>query len=90
MIFDQQAYGVDLVLGIPLRWGIGYALPHPETLSYLPDGRICFWGGWGGSMIVMDLDRRLTIAYTMNRTGPGIIGSDRSEAYIRAVYDAVL
>ena len=90
LIFEEQADGVDLVLGIPLRWGIGYALPNQETLPYLPEGRVCFWGGWGGSMIVMDLDRRLTIAYTMNRMEPSIIGSDRSEAYIRAVYDAVL
>ena len=90
LIFEEQANGIDLVLGTPLRWGIGYALPRPETLPYLPEERVCFWGGWGGSMIVMDLDRRLTIAYAMNRMAPGIIGSDRSEAYIRAVYDAVL
>lgn len=90
LIFEEQADGVDLVLGIPLRWGIGYALPNQETLPYLPDGRVCFWGGWGGSMVVMDLDRRLTIAYTMNRMAPGIIGSDRSETYIKAVYDTIL
>jgi CubicO group peptidase (beta-lactamase class C family) len=38
-----------------------------------------------GSLIVADLDRRLTISYMMNRMAPGIIGSDRSEAYVRAV-----
>ena len=40
-------------------------------------------------MVVMDLDRRLTISYMMNRMAPGILGSDRSEAYVRAVYDAL-
>ena len=40
-------------------------------------------------MIVMDLDRRLTISYLMNRMAPGIIGSPRSEVYTRAVYDAL-
>lgn len=89
MIFDVQADGVDVVLGIPLRWGIGFGLPQPETLPEIPDERICFWGGWGGSMIVMDLDRRLTISYMMNKMGPGIIGSDRSELYLRTVYDCV-
>ena len=90
LIFEEQANGVDLVLGIPLRWGIGYALPRPDTLPYLPqNGRVCFWGGWGGSMVVMDVERRLTIAYAMNRMSPGIIGSDRAEAYISAVYDAI-
>lgn len=43
----------------------------------------------GGSLIVTDLDRRLTIAYMMNRMATGIIGSDRSEAYVRAVYAAL-
>jgi CubicO group peptidase (beta-lactamase class C family) len=89
LVFDQQSDGVDLVLGIPLRFGIGYALPKQETVPYIPDGKICFWGGWGGSLIVMDLDRRLTIGYTMNRMAPGIIGSDRAESYLRAVYDAL-
>ena len=91
LIFEEQANGADLVLGVPLRWGIGYALPqpgvHPEVP--LPGGRICFWGGWGGSMIIMDLDRRMTIAYMMNKMAPGIIGSVRSAAYLRAAYRAV-
>lgn len=38
-------------------------------------------------MVVMDLDRRLTLAYTMNRMAPGIIGSNRSEAYIGAALE---
>src|SRR5882757_2334919 len=56
LIFREQANGVDLVLGIPMRWGIGYALPKQDTISWIPDGRICFNGGWGGSIIIMDLD----------------------------------
>jgi CubicO group peptidase (beta-lactamase class C family) len=89
LIFEEQANGVDLGLGIPLRWGIGYGLPLRETVPWIPDGRVCFWGGWGGSMIIMDLDRRLTISYMMNRMGPGIIGSDRSGTYVQAIYDAL-
>ncbi|SDP67193.1 CubicO group peptidase, beta-lactamase class C family [Klenkia soli] len=89
LVFDQQSDGVDLVLGVPLRFGIGYGLPVPETLPWIPEGRVCFWGGWGGSLILMDLDRRLTISYVMNRMGPGIIGSERSAAYAQAVYAAL-
>jgi CubicO group peptidase (beta-lactamase class C family) len=85
VIFDQQSHGVDLVLGVPLRWGIGLALPETETVPYVPQGRTCYWGGWGGSMVICDLDRELTIAYVMNKMAPGIIGSDRSEAYVRAL-----
>ncbi|MGI5220125.1 serine hydrolase domain-containing protein [Nocardia sp. CA-290969] len=88
-IFEEQSNGNDLVLGLPLRFGIGYGLPHPVSFPYIPDERICFWGGWGGSMVVMDLDRRMTVTYAMNKMGPGIIGSPRSEAYLRAVYRLV-
>lgn len=89
VIFREQASGVDLVLGVPLRYGIGYGLPQPDTIPYIPDGRVCFWGGWGGSVIIMDTDRRMTIAYMMNKMAAGIIGSDRAEQYIRAIYAAV-
>jgi CubicO group peptidase (beta-lactamase class C family) len=89
LIFQQQADGIDLVLGIPLRWGIGYGLPQPEAVPSIPEEKICFWGGWGGSMIVMHPDRGLTISYVMNKMAPGIIGSDRSNAYITAIYDAL-
>lgn len=85
-VFREQARGVDLVLGAPLRLGIGYGLPEPATLPYIPDGRVCFWGGWGGSIILMDTDRRLTISYMMNKMQPGIIGSDNAAAYVSAVY----
>jgi CubicO group peptidase (beta-lactamase class C family) len=89
VVFDEQSNGTDLVLGVPIRWGIGFALPLPALMPYLPTGRLCFWGGWGGSLIVCDLERRLTIAYVMNKMAPGIIGSDRSERYVRAVYAAL-
>ena len=39
LIFDEQCHGVDLVLGVPLRFGIGYGLPETETRPYLPRGR---------------------------------------------------
>jgi CubicO group peptidase (beta-lactamase class C family) len=88
LIFEQQADGVDLVLGERFRWGMGYCLGSP-VVPYVPAGRTFFWGGWGGSLIVMDLDRRLTISYMMNRMAPGILGSDRSRAYVEAVYAAL-
>jgi CubicO group peptidase (beta-lactamase class C family) len=89
LIFREQQNGIDLVLGVPLRFGIGYGLPQLDILPWIPDERICYWGGWGGSMIVMDLDRRMTISYMMNKMGPGIIGSDRSTEYGQAIYDAL-
>lgn len=88
-IFEEQTNGVDLALGIPLRFGLGFALSQHESIPYIPDGKICFWGGWGGSLTVLHPESKLTISYVMNRMGPGIIGSDRAEQYVRAVYAGI-
>ncbi|WP_151771093.1 serine hydrolase domain-containing protein [Streptomyces abyssomicinicus] len=89
LIFREQAHGVDQVLAIPLRWGIGYALPEPAGVPFIPEGRICFWGGWGGSQIVMDLERRMTFCYVMNEMKAGLVGSETGAQYLNAVYAAV-
>ena len=88
-IFEVQADGTDLVLGVPLRFGIGYGLAQRESIPYIPqDGRVCFWGGWGGSMIIIDIDRRMTISYMMNQMAPGIVGGPSAEALITTAYAA--
>ena len=89
LIFHEQQNGVDVVLGAPLRFGLGYGLPRLDVLPYIPDEKICFWGGWGGSMIIMDVGRRMTISYMMNNMGAGIVGSERSAEYGKAIFDAV-
>lgn len=89
-IFEVQCDGPDLVLARhPLRWGLGFGLPKPETIPYVPDEKICFWGGWGGSWETMNPDRRATFAYTMNKMGPGIEGSERTARYLTLFYDAL-
>jgi CubicO group peptidase (beta-lactamase class C family) len=55
----------------------------------LATGKVCFWGGWGGSVIMMDLDRKLTISYMMNKMGAGIVGSERAFTYILTTYAAL-
>jgi CubicO group peptidase (beta-lactamase class C family) len=89
LIFREQANGVDVVLGVPLRFGIGYGLPQLDILPYVPDEKICYWGGWGGSVIIMDVGRKMTISYMMNKMGPGIIGSERSAKYVSAIYKSL-
>jgi CubicO group peptidase (beta-lactamase class C family) len=88
LIFKEQANGTDLVLGIPLRFGIGYGLPN-EVAPYLPDGNVCFWGGWGGSLVIVDTDNHLVFTYMMNRMGAGLVGDERGAALIEALYRAI-
>jgi CubicO group peptidase (beta-lactamase class C family) len=89
LIFREQQNGVDLVTGVPVRLGIGYGLPRHDFAPFIPDEKICFWGGWGGSVIIMDVGRRMTISYMMNKMGPGTIGSDRSAEYCKAIFGTV-
>ncbi|KAF7160798.1 hypothetical protein CNMCM5623_006392 [Aspergillus felis] len=91
LIFQEQVSGVDLVLGSFLRFGMGMGLPSPENkaLEWMPQGKVCFWGGWGGSLAIMDLDRKVTITYTLNKMGSGTLGNPRGEAYVKAVYAAL-
>jgi CubicO group peptidase (beta-lactamase class C family) len=88
-IFDVQADGTDLVLLVPLRWGIGYGLPHPVSAPAVPDGRVCWWTGWGGAVVVNDLDRRTTVAYAGNRMVDHMTSSPRTDAYLRTAFECV-
>lgn len=80
LIFAAQSNGIDQVLGVPLRFGIGFALTNRRT---------CFWGGWGGSRIAMDPGRGATFAYVMNKMGAGTVGGGRTERYSRLVHEAM-
>ncbi len=87
-ILAEQAYGTDLVLGLPIRFGVGYGLPSPE-LPIATDHRACFWGGFGGSVIVNDMDAHLTVAYMMNKMGTGLIGDERGIGLVLAAQAAL-
>ena len=84
-IFQVQCDGTDLVLGMPLKHGIGYGLPSPEV-PLSPSERACYWGGWGGSIVVVDLDQELCISYVMNRMGDGTVGDLRGASLVFAAY----
>ena len=80
-IFEEQADGKDLVLGQPTRFGMGYGLGN-ELVPLGPQA--CYWGGYGGSIIVMDQDTGLTVAYMMNRMDSGLMGDVRGAAIVAA------
>ena len=87
-LFAEQASGVDLVLGVPMKFGMGYGLVS-EYSPISPNARACFWGGWGGSLVVNDLDAELTFAYVMNRMGDGTVGDMRAAGPLMATFGAI-
>ena len=87
-IFDVQSAGRDLVLGIGVTFGVGYGLNSPRA-PISPNARVCYWGGWGGSLVVNDVDAGFTMAYVMNRMGEGTVGDDRAHRILRAVYGSL-
>jgi len=80
-IFEEQSNGTDLVLDVPLRFGMGYGLAS-ETMPMGP--RTCAWGGYGGSLVVSDLDARVTVAYVMNRMQANLVGDTRGASLVAA------
>jgi CubicO group peptidase (beta-lactamase class C family) len=84
-IFDVQSAGRDLVLGIGVTFGVGYGLNSPRA-PIAPNEHVCYWGGWGGSLVVNDVDAGMTMAYVMNRMGQGTVGDDRAHRILRACY----
>ncbi|OLN85067.1 Beta-lactamase domain-containing protein 2-like protein 3 [Colletotrichum chlorophyti] len=92
LIFKEQSYGVDLCIGLPVRVGIGMGLRgNGDALidAWVPKGNVCFWGGWGGSMVINDLDHRITIAYAMNKLESGSTGNASVKAYVAEIYKAL-
>jgi CubicO group peptidase (beta-lactamase class C family) len=85
-IFETQADGKDLALGVPIRFGMGYGLSN----EFMPIGpQACFWGGYGGSLILLDQSADLAICYVMNRMESGLVGDLRGAAIAGAVIAAL-
>ncbi|WHX15866.1 serine hydrolase domain-containing protein [Streptomyces malaysiensis subsp. malaysiensis] len=89
LVFHEHSEGSDLVLGVPLRFGIGFALSGSSAMPYVPEGRTCYWTGWGGSAVIANADRGVTIGYAMNRMSSSFIGSSRLRRYVETVVDCL-
>jgi CubicO group peptidase (beta-lactamase class C family) len=84
---EKQISGTDLILGMPVAFGLGFGLAG-ETVP-APNPNTVFWGGYGGSVIIIDFDARATYAYAMNKMGGGTVGDNRSFAMIGAMWQAL-
>ena len=85
-VLRQQSDFIDLGWLTPVHWAMGLALSLGD-LSFGPD--TCFWGGSGGSLIVVDFGRRMTFAYAMNRMVGAPFGDPRNASLVAATYAAL-
>ena len=86
-VLRNEIDGIDVVLGIPLRWGLGYALASPTAMNLAP--RIAYWAGNGGSLSYVDLDARMSVGFAPNRWVRGEHENDRSFRIMAAVYESL-
>lgn len=76
-IMQPRIEGEDLVLMTPASFGLGFAL-NKGAIPMSPNPNACFWGGWGGSSVLIDQDARVVVSYVMNKMFPSLLGDTRS------------
>lgn len=84
-ILEEQTDGPDAVLLMPIRFGMGYAFPN-ELMPMSPNENAMFWGGAGGSTIVVDQDAHVCLSYVMNQMKAAIVGDKRGGRLGKAFY----
>ncbi|MER5888897.1 serine hydrolase domain-containing protein [Streptomyces sp. NPDC001941] len=55
---EVQYEGEDVVLGMPARYAMGYGMFGDRSYG---------WGGWGGSLVAVDVDARMAVAYVTSQ-----------------------
>ena len=81
-----QVEGTDLVIGAPMRYGLGYALGDATSSAASP--RAFGHSGAGGSLGLADPEHRIGFGYVMNRMLVGLAEDKRPRNLLRAVYAA--
>jgi hypothetical protein len=87
-ILEEQIEGPDAVLMLPIRFGMGYAFPS-EFMPLSPNRHGMFWGGAGGSTIVVDQDAHVCLSYVMNQMQMTIVGDRRGLGLGNAFYECL-
>ncbi len=86
---EEQSYGKDAVLRSPMRFGLGFGIPCKEFP--FPHPRTLFWGGMGGSLAMIDLDAKMSVAFAMNKMSAKVLYDIRKERFLKAlteIFDA--
>ena len=84
---EFQIEGTCQVMNVPLRLGMGFGMPS-ERMP-LPSPNTVYWGGYGGSVILIDFDKRTTLAYVMNKMAGTTVGDMRSVMINMAMWQAL-
>lgn len=65
---EEHYYGQPQSWPRPVRFGLGFGLTSKE-MPIGPNSRVLYWGGYGGSVAVIDIDAKLSFSYVMNKMG---------------------
>ncbi len=84
---DLQVEGQDLALGGPARFGMGFGLAG--GVVPLPNPNTIYWGGYGGSLVIIDMDARTSFAYVMNKMAGTTQGDMRALGLAMAMWTAM-
>jgi CubicO group peptidase (beta-lactamase class C family) len=84
---EPQIEGTDLILGQPVKYGMGFGLPSP--MVPLPNPNTIFWGGYGGSLTIIDMDARMSLGYAMNRMRGTTTGDTRALGLAMGVWQGI-
>jgi CubicO group peptidase (beta-lactamase class C family) len=84
----MESDGIDAVVGVPMRFGLGFRLTQPAA-RYGPNPRTFGHTGAGGSLGFADPDATVGFAYTMNQMGSHILIDPRVVALLDALYAAM-
>jgi len=83
-----QGRFTDLVLGVPLEFGLGFGLSGREG-HYGPNPAAFGHDGFGGSAVGADPETGLAFAYVMNRMGMNLVDDPRKMALIDGIYRGI-
>jgi CubicO group peptidase (beta-lactamase class C family) len=84
---ELQVEGTDLILGLPARYGMGFGLAG--GFLPLPNNNTIFWGGYGGSMVIIDMDARATFSFVMNKMMGTTTGDIRAFGLAMAMWQGL-
>lgn len=83
-----QIDNVDLILGFPQQWGIGFSV-NAASGFYGPSKSAFGHHGWGGSSGFVDPEKDIAFGYVMNYLRDVVRGDPRASNLIRETYAAI-